>query len=112
MKKIKTKVLGLAVIALTMMISCNNSSTNSTKKTSWTDDEKKEYMQGCISSARAKYEQQGQEPNKELVIKLCACLGQDMEANYNYDEANKLSDEDVKAHVMEATKKCLPKDSQ
>ena len=107
MKLLKPTLLSFVIVAGMTTIACKDAATKTSgKDKSWTQEQRKEYMQSCVSSAKMSYEQRGQTPDQELITKLCMCTGQEIEAKYAYDESSKIPAEEMRNFVLEATKKC------
>lgn len=102
----------LAIAALITMASCNGAPSASSKSSTsardkaWTQKQRKEYMAGCLSSAKSSYENRGQVPDEAMITRICQCTGQEIEAKYGYEEASDIPAEEMRNYVMEATQKC------
>ena len=107
MKVAKITLFGLIITCSAVLISCKDSSSKTAAKDkSWTQEQRKEYMENCMSSAKSSYEQRGQVPDREAISKICICTGKAIEAKYGYDESSTIPEEEMKNFVIEATKKC------
>ena len=104
MKTAKMKLLGFVVTAFVLATSCGDGSSTSSKK-GWSQEQREDYMKDCITSAKASYEQRGQQPDKEIITKICTCTGQKIEAKYTYEEVSNPTAE-MRAFGLESVKNC------
>lgn len=104
-KQTLTLILGAGSL---MLASCGAGKAKGTKG-HWTQDERKEFMSSCISSAKKSYEQRGQQGDSVIITTLCKCSGEIIEERYGPDESAKIKPEEVNEIMMEAAKKCLVK---
>lgn len=78
-------------------------------KGSWAQDERKEFMRNCISSAKRTYEERGQQPDSAVITCMCKFSGSMIEEKYAYKEADKAAPDEIKVIMEGAAKKCLAK---
>ncbi|MGN7784956.1 hypothetical protein ACTJIJ_10525 [Niabella sp. 22666] len=104
------KVSLLIMTSVVLLNSCGSGGDKkSGEKGKWAQDERKEFMSSCISSARKTYEQRGMQPDSAVITCMCQFSGKIIEEKYAYADANKVSSDEVKEIMESAAKSCLPK---
>lgn len=104
----KKAVLFLS-LSLTILSACNTGDNKKSAKGNWTQENRKDFMSNCVSSAKKSYESRGQQPDSTIVITMCKCSGEIIEEKYAYADADKIAPDEIKGIMEEAAKKCLTK---
>lgn len=106
MKRFITMLSSIIAFAGLTFMSCDS---NSTADGKWTQEERKQYMKDCVSSALATYQERGEEGDIEVINNICECAGTKIESKYSYNDAAKIPAVDLQTIMAEAANECGPK---
>jgi hypothetical protein len=83
----------------------NNTADNNKEKKGWTGEQKDLFIRDCSSQYR-----QGGTATEEQANYYCSCMSDKIEAKMSYDEANKLTSQELQSPEWQKTiLECLPK---
>ena len=96
------QLLAVALISgLCIIISCKGGG-----KGHWTEKERKDYMEGCISSATKSFEQRGQTADAEMIQSICSCSLEKIEPKHGYNDVNNMERAEAKKIMFEIVQQC------
>lgn len=101
------KTIKCCIVLMVILLVACGSKNNKQGKANWSQKERVEYMRDCITSARKTMTERGVQPDSSLITTLCRCSGEIIEERYNYKEASRMQQDEVKAIMQEAVKKCI-----